>query len=236
MRRDHDQVRAETRTRQTVNPTLVLFPLLLLLVLFMAAARPLLNDLSVSLPSHSGPAPGPGRSWELETVYAPSIHLSVPAASQAGTSGPTVSISPEGMPDFPDCRELGFECDRWDVNWEQHGKNDVINVELKAGDRTIGQAQLMRVQVSEFDEISHLARFGIQDGWMGHIQVIRLLRNNGIGHVMWKAADAALAAASGGGVVRIVYDTAGWGHSLMRHVPADWFVVKDAPLWVYVIP
>lgn len=221
-------MKAKVQQTQTVNPLLLTIPLLGLLVGLLAGAWPLLQERAVALPGHSAPT----QQQQMETVYAPALSL----ASPSTTSSESLMLLPEEMPPLPDCSSLGVECDRWDVRLQNRGGDDVLDVKLKAGDDTIGHAQLMRVQTSQMDELYSLQRLGINEAWMGHIQVVKALRYNGLGAVMWKAGDAALRAASGGGVVRVVYDTVGWGERLMRHVPADWFIVKDAPMWVYVIP
>ena len=172
--------------------------------------------------------------------YAPTISRMVTADGRVSVSVPT----DVGMPAPPNCNDLGLtsECD-WEMDWTKdpaNGRFDHIEVRLTTEDgNVVSRVQLMEVETTEFDQLTVAHNAGHSRGWIAHVQVARRFMQNGVGRLTWQAGDAALkiwAGANGADtVMRIVCDTAGWGTSLMRHVPPEAFVFSEDSIWIYLV-
>lgn len=207
------------------NNTAGLFVAMLLAALLFVAAQAL-PDIRISLPALTGP------SWHLQQV-APWPEFVAPAVTTAPGPDTAIWLDPGDLPPPPDCRDLGVEECEWEANWID---DDMMQLQLKAKDgRVVGRAELLRVQTAEFPELHQLARLGYREGWIARVEVLNTLRGNGIGKVVWQAGDALLRVTSGGGALRIFSDQAGWGPRIMRYVDEAAFVLRQPPLWVYVI-
>lgn len=225
-----------TTTKSKLNSIFIALPLLALLAGMLVGAW---NEGLLPLPELSRravPAAHSGTSLDLQLevlnpLPAP-FHQAVMADGSISARVPTDS----GMPPLPDCSSLGIECDEWDVQLrETTDGNNILDVSLKSQGRTVGKAQLMRVETAEFEQLHLLHQQGVRQAWIGHIQVAKAFRSAGLGRLMWQAGDAALKIVAGSGTARAIVDTVGWGQSLMRTVPTEWFIIKDPPVWAYVI-
>lgn len=171
----------------------------------------------------------------LTTIYTDDL---VPGLLQAvradGSTEATIDLGTGGN-GMPDCRSIAPEC-RWkgSVVRSADGRG-LVEVELVDSKGTVvGRAQLMEVETAEFAELAPLREAGYSRGWIGHVQIARAYRGSGMGRLVWEAGDSFLRIVSAGsGAVRVVYDTVGWGESLMRAVQR--FLVEEAPLWAYLI-
>lgn len=164
--------------------------------------------------------------------------LGVPALlTQGADSVPAVAPSGSEV-DFP----TPPNCDGFGKVWcwiVEPGKNEQTGerqyeVRLEDGDgNTAGRTQLLEVETAEFEELEALSKQGHDTGFIGRVEVVPEYQGNGLGRSMWEAGDRVLASEVGPKAVRIVYDTIGWGASLLKGVKE--FIVDDNPLWAYFV-
>ena len=96
--------------------------------------------------------------------------------------------------------------------------------------RKIGSVELLKVTITDAPEF---ARAGYGGGWIGQVSVAREYMGNGYGRMLWQQGDAVLRTQFPM-EARALYDTAGWGPSLMAEVPASRVLWTDGVMWVYL--
>lgn len=213
------------------NASTFLIAAIVAVVLWVVSTGPPIQIPDVRMPDVSGDT----GQWHMEQVM-PWPEFVTPAMTY--TPGPeTEMFWDDGeMPPIPDCSDLGVDECRWEAHNMQSPSGDMIQVELRSSNgKVMGRAELLRVQTYEYPELQALQRMGYHDAWIARIEVLNVFRGNGLGRLMWKAGDAALKIASGGGAIRVFSDRAGWGQAIMKLVPKELIILSEAPMWAYII-
>lgn len=224
--------------RSSNSSSTILYFLALGLLVVAALVVQSMPDIRIPLPSsasNASNAVGASADWYVEQV-APWPEFVLPVMDGPAGVGDPIYFEPHELPPPPNCQQLGIEECQWQARWVGGSGEDMIELELRSKDgRLVGRAQMLKIQTGEFPELEQLARVGYNEGWIARIEVVKAARGQGIGRTLWQGGDAVLKAVSGGGVLRIFSDQAGWGPALMRYVPEAAFVMKAVRLWAYIV-
>lgn len=173
---------------------------------------------------------GSGGAYDEVIAMPPGTYAGLTERENEG--GYPMYLTPSELPPPPNCEDIGLT----DCEWEATSNDRSMRVELVTEDgEVVGRTELLKVQTEEYPELSRLSRAGIREAWIARVEVMEALRGRGLGELLWRAGDMALKAGSGGGAVRVFSDRAGWGASIMRYVPQELFILKESPLWVYIV-
>ena len=228
---------------------------LALLALLLMAVGPLLSNLpapdvsSIRLPDLSGnpEAAAPGAApASAPRVSAPDFQGHGPFVATA--SGQSIQWQPINgftgpvSADFDPCQVLRilFGNDAGVCGWFAGEHNGTVQVEYKFDGQTMANGQSTTVNTNyPFDGTvpQEVLNTGTDRVWISHIQTVEAAQGNGIGGMTWEALDRAVylhARSTGGPMVRVMSDAAGWGPRLAARLPADSIIwTNGTDMWVY---